>query len=94
MPRFVNLASGRNSFSVQFVGMVTSNYIIQASSNLINWVPVMTNASLSGITTYTETNRFNRTNRFFRAVTPPPGPGRAAEIPASRRSWKYQRRRG
>jgi hypothetical protein len=47
----------------------TSSTIIQASTNLVNWVPVYTNYTPSF--TYTDSNASSYPYRFYRAVSGP-----------------------
>ena len=55
------------SLQVQLIGIATSNYIIQASSDLTNWISLATNNAATGIILFTDTNRVNSGRRFYRA---------------------------
>jgi hypothetical protein len=65
---------GRNpngSFTLQLSGMSNSNYIVQVSSDLINWTPLVTNTlPASGTTQVTDTNAATQVQRFYRLVKP------------------------
>lgn len=60
------LANG--AFQLEFVGAVGSGCIIEASSDLINWVPLMTNNATNGFLDFCDTNT-SLNGRFYRAVT-------------------------
>jgi len=57
-----------NSFLVTSPGVPGCNLIIQASTNLVNWVTLMTNPCP---TTFVETNMSKYPHRFFRAQVAP-----------------------
>jgi hypothetical protein len=68
-PLRVNACAMNNgSFSLQMVGPAGTDYIIEASSDLINWVPMATNNSPDGILNFTDTNAGSQTCQFYRAV--------------------------
>ncbi len=58
-----------NLFSFTVTGTATTNYVVQACTNLLttNWIPVFTNAAPF---TYTQTNANSFQMRFFRAKLP------------------------
>jgi hypothetical protein len=60
------LANG--AFQLEFVGAVGSGCVIEASSDLINWVPLMTNNATNGFLDFCDTNT-SLNGRFYRAVT-------------------------
>jgi alpha-tubulin suppressor-like RCC1 family protein len=51
-------------FEVSVAGMFGSNYVVEASTNLLDWVPLETNTSPF---TFTDTNALNLPLRFYRA---------------------------
>lgn len=51
--------------SISFTGQAGSNYIIQASTDLVNWVSLETNVTPY---TYTDTNTSRYKRRFYRAI--------------------------
>jgi uncharacterized repeat protein (TIGR01451 family) len=60
------------TFQLTLTGQAGLNYRIDASSNLINWVPVKTNtAAGDGKFQYTDTAATNFNPRFYRAVRVP-----------------------
>jgi hypothetical protein len=60
-----------SKFEFDVVTSFPSNQtIIQASSNLINWVPISTNVPLSNTFTFTEPSPATNSPRFYRAVVP------------------------
>jgi hypothetical protein len=62
--------SPTGGFAAFLLGMASSNYVFQASTNLAttNWIPILTNSSPYGIMSFVDTNLQSYTNRFFRAV--------------------------
>lgn len=52
-----------NGFLLLLQGVPETNYIIEASSNLLTWVPLVTNASSFA---FTDTNALNLAIRFYR----------------------------
>jgi len=56
---------------VQLIGLATSNYIIQASTDLTNWISLTTNNAATGIITFTDTNHVSAGHRFYRAKSKP-----------------------
>lgn len=63
------LPSGKFIFRVS--GYAPQNFVIQASTNLVNWSALGTNALTGGQFWYTNNTTGGFTSRFFRAVTPP-----------------------
>ena len=66
--RFANPGLTTNgSFQSQLIGLPTSNYILQASTDLTNWISLVTNSSAQGIVTLVDTNHVNAGHRAYRA---------------------------
>lgn len=61
------LAFEANGFRMQLFGPSGSNFVIEASSNLQNWVPISTNAAPTGTVSYLDTAAKTNTVRFYRA---------------------------
>ncbi len=63
--------SGMNAtnrlFQMRLVGIANTNYVILASTNLITWTPIATNASGTGLWTFTDTHSTNFPGRYYRA---------------------------
>jgi hypothetical protein len=56
-PIFLNAVSYVNGqFSLQFAGSDTQTYVVETSTNLINWPPVSTNSPSGGRFIFTDTN--------------------------------------
>jgi hypothetical protein len=69
--RFTNpIAVTNGGFTATLLGIVNTNYIIQANTNLAttNWLNISTNNATNGILIITDTNYLNYSNRFFRAL--------------------------
>lgn len=57
-----------NGFQLQFSGPTGSNIVIQASSDLVHWVPISTNVVTgSGIVSCVDAAAKNNPSRFYRA---------------------------
>lgn len=59
-----SLAEKNGQFTFQVSGIERTNYVVQGSSDLINWVSLQTNASPF---TFTDTNTDGYSQRFYRA---------------------------
>ena len=69
--RFGSMAfSPTGGFAATLLGMANSNYVLQASSNLVSWLSITTNSSPFGVVSLTDTNTRNYPNRFYRTVKP------------------------
>ena len=60
------------AFALQMVGPAGANYVIESSTDLVNWTPVLTNNSSSGIVYFTDTNVATQTACFYRGITNAP----------------------
>ena len=60
-----------NRFRFTVTGTAPSGFIIQASTNLANWVSLSTNVLAGGKYDYTNSNLTTLTQRFYRAVSKP-----------------------
>ena len=77
--RFVNPYVDSNGwFWASQVGPAGSNFVVEASTNLLNWTPFATNPAPFGILSFTDTNQCYFTNnsgissyRFYRAWLAP-----------------------
>jgi hypothetical protein len=68
VPLQFNLAAPTvGGFHLNLTGITSSNYVIYASSNMINWTPISTNSGLSGVVDFTDTTATNIPSRFYRA---------------------------
>jgi hypothetical protein len=56
------------AFSLQIAGAIDTNFVIEGSSDLINWIPLYTNGVLTGALSFTDTNTA-LTCRFYRGTT-------------------------
>jgi hypothetical protein len=64
-----SLAAGGFTFHV--AGLAPQGFAIWASTNLVDWQSVATNALVNGHSDYTNTSATNLARQYFRAVTPP-----------------------
>jgi hypothetical protein len=62
---------GPNGFQIQVFGVAGSNYVVQVSSNLVNWTSLVTNSDPSGVVIFTDAASTNSLRRFYRAKTNP-----------------------
>jgi hypothetical protein len=63
------LATG--AFSFRISGVAPQGFVIQGSTNLLDWIPLATNSLAGGEFYFTNGSAFDLSNRFYRAVTPP-----------------------
>jgi hypothetical protein len=49
-----------------FTGAAGSNYVLLASTNLINWTPLMTNPATTNVFDFTDAGATNFPDRFYR----------------------------
>ena len=64
--RFISSASAGGRFSALLAGATGSNYVVQCTTNLVNWIPVATNSSTSGLINFTDTTTPGG-KRYYRA---------------------------
>jgi hypothetical protein len=64
--RFINSRQTVGRFSATLLGVAGSNYVLQTTTNLINWTPIATNSSPNGIINFTATNAPSG-QRYYRA---------------------------
>ena len=55
-----------NGFKLQLSGPAGSNYVVQASSDLKNWIPIFTNAAPTGTIACTDAAALNLPFRYYR----------------------------
>jgi hypothetical protein len=52
-------------FSLSFQGQNRQNYVLETSTNLTSWTPILTNAPTNGVLMFTDTNATGL-DRFYR----------------------------
>jgi len=67
-PLFSNFAYTNNQFVMTVSGVTNSTYIVQASTNLINWTNINTNVATFN---YTDMLATNYPMRFYRGLYHP-----------------------
>lgn len=60
-----------NRFRFTVTGSAPAGFVIQASTNLLNWTALSTNTLTGGRYHYTNSNLTNQTRRYYRTVSPP-----------------------
>jgi hypothetical protein len=63
-----SVGTSDNCFQMRLVGVAGSNYVIQASTDMVNWVPIATNTPATGLWNFTDGQSTNFVRRFYRAV--------------------------
>ncbi len=58
-----------SSAQLQLTGAAGGKYVIQASTNLVTWTPLITNNATNGFLLLTDTNAGKFDHRFYRGVT-------------------------
>jgi len=69
--RFGSFSFGGGQFNLQVVGQWNTNYVVEASINLTNWIPLGTNSAPNGIWNFLDTGSSNFNQRFYRALPSP-----------------------
>jgi hypothetical protein len=64
-PELGAATAGGGQFSLSLPGVAGFAYVIEASADLVNWLPVQTNTAPF---TFTSTNAFGSSQQYFRAV--------------------------
>jgi hypothetical protein len=59
------------AFQLRLTGQPAMRFTLQGSSNLVNWIPLVTNTSASGTFDFTDSRSTNMTRRFYRALMLP-----------------------
>ena len=57
---------GNGQFQLGFAGMINSNYVLQATTNLINWTPISTNTAVTSPINLSDPKATNYPYRFYR----------------------------
>ncbi len=60
-----------NRFRLTVTGSAPQGFVIQGSTNLVNWTPLVTNSLTGGKFDYTNVSLTNLTRRFYRTLSPP-----------------------
>ena len=60
------LLGSNNVFQAQLFGISGTNYVFQASTNLSNWISLLTNNSANGSVNFYDSNAANFRTRFYR----------------------------
>ncbi len=69
--KFTTLGFGTNgSFQLGFLGAPGQTYVLQASSNLVNWVPLNTNVAVTNLFQLVDPGAGNYPRRFYRVLKP------------------------
>jgi hypothetical protein len=58
----------RNGFTFQLAVPVGCTYVILATTNLQDWIPISTNVALTGSVAFADTSATNNPMRFYRAL--------------------------
>ncbi len=67
--RLAVLPLGTNSFPLlQLTGAAGYNYMVEASTNLVNWTPTVLVVNSNGTTQFTDPQATNASQRFYRAL--------------------------
>ena len=53
---------------MQFIGSIGSNYVLQVSSNLVNWTPMFTNPATTNVLNFMDSQSSNYPSRFYRVL--------------------------
>jgi hypothetical protein len=64
----MQLVGGR--FQMSFASQPGCNYVVQASTNLTDWIPIWTNTALGSSLLFEDSDTANFDRRFYRVVAP------------------------
>ncbi|MEY2428334.1 MAG: large repetitive protein, partial [Verrucomicrobiota bacterium] len=67
---FISFNSDTRGFTFKLAAKANSNYIIDASSNLIDWIPIKTNSNSFGFIDFTDPIKSTTPTRFYRSRKP------------------------
>jgi regulation of enolase protein 1 (concanavalin A-like superfamily) len=65
---FTSVGFSNGMFQMQFLGSAGSNYVLQVSTNLYNWTPLVTNAATTNVLFFIDPRSSNYPSRFYRAL--------------------------
>jgi PA14 domain-containing protein/chitobiase/beta-hexosaminidase-like protein/Big-like domain-containing protein len=65
---FTSQGFSNNIFHLSFLGAPGSNYVLEASTNLINWTPLFTNMAPSNLFDLYDAGASNFSSRFYRVL--------------------------
>ncbi len=69
VPNFAKIkVSAQNGFQMQVTGLIGKTYILQASTNLIDWVSLTTNSAVASELNFTDPATTNFPSRFYRVI--------------------------
>jgi hypothetical protein len=63
---FSGAKMGASGFQLHMAGITGADYVVYASSNLVNWIPVYTNTTQSGSADYIDTAASQFKSRYYR----------------------------
>jgi hypothetical protein len=66
-PSFSSFSASGNVVQAKLVATTGANYVLEASTNFVNWVLVKTNTASGGVVNFTYTNPAGISKRFYRA---------------------------
>ena len=69
--RFTSAAFTNDLFQLGFAGTTGSNYVLQASTNLVNWTPLSTNLATTNLFNLIDPRASNFPARFYRVIQLP-----------------------
>lgn len=61
-----SVKAGTDGFHLHLTGITGVNFVVSASTNLVNWIPVYTNTSLTGSADYTDAAAANFPARYYK----------------------------
>jgi cytochrome c553 len=64
--RFTSQSFSNGTFRLQFLAVPGSNYVLQVSSNLVDWTSVSTNPATTNLMQFADPNSSNYPSRYYR----------------------------
>jgi hypothetical protein len=66
---FSSAKPATNGFQLHVTGITGVNFVVYASSNLVNWIPVYTNTTLTGSADFLDTAAAHLNSRYYKVLT-------------------------
>jgi len=66
--QFTSEGFSNGVFRLQFLGARGSNYVLQASTDFVNWTPLVTNPATTNLLNFIDAGASNFPTRFYRVL--------------------------
>ncbi len=66
--QFLSEGLSNGFFQMQFIGAPGSNYVLQASTDMVNWAPLATSPATANLLNFVDRSSSNYPSRFYRVL--------------------------